>query len=47
MVTHDLEYLKFAKNVVRMFNGTIAGEYDEKTKGKLLQEIHAKKGNHN
>jgi len=47
MVTHDLEYLKFAKNVVRMFNGTIAGEYDEKTKGKLLSEIHGKRGNHN
>jgi len=45
MVTHDLEYLKFAKNVVRMFNGTIAGEYDEKDKDKLLKEIHGKRGN--
>jgi len=23
MVTHDLEYLKFAKNTVKMFNGQV------------------------
>ncbi len=45
MVTHDLEYLKFAKTVVKMFNGTIAGEYAEKDKEKLLTEIKGKRGN--
>ncbi|MDZ7586442.1 MAG: ABC transporter ATP-binding protein, partial [Patescibacteria group bacterium] len=45
MVTHDLEYLKFAKTVVRMFNGTIVEEYDEKNKEKLMQEIKGKRGN--
>lgn len=45
MVTHDLEYLTFAKTAVKMFNGTIAGEYAEKDKEKLLQEIQGKRGN--
>lgn len=45
MVTHDLEYLTFAKTAVKMFNGTIAGEYAEKDKETLLQEIQGKRGN--
>ena len=45
MVTHGLEYLKFAKTVVKMFDGTIAGEYEEKDKEKLMQEIRGKRGN--
>lgn len=45
MVTHDLEYLTFAKTAVKMFNGTIAGEYAEKDKEMLLQEIQGKRGN--
>lgn len=45
MVTHDLEYLKFAKTVVKMFNGTIAGEYAEKDKETLLKDIKGKRGN--
>lgn len=47
MVTHDLEYLKFAKTVVKMFNGTIAGEYAEKDKETLLKDIKGKRGNGN
>lgn len=47
MVTHDLEYLKFAKTVVKMFNGTIVEEYAEKNKEKLIQEIKGKRGNGN
>ncbi len=45
MVTHDLEYLSFAKTAVKMFNGEIAGLYDEKDKEKLMTEIHSKRGN--
>lgn len=45
MVTHDLEYLKFAKTVVKMFDGTIAEEYAEKDKARLLQEMKGKRGN--
>lgn len=44
MVTHDLEYLKFAKTVVKMFNGMIAEEYTEKGKEKLLTEVKGKRG---
>ncbi|MBI2325856.1 ABC transporter ATP-binding protein [Candidatus Collierbacteria bacterium] len=47
MVTHDLEYLKFAKTVVKMFDGAIAGEYAEKDKETLLKEIKGKRGNGN
>lgn len=47
MVTHDLEYLKFAKTVVKMFNGTIVGEYEEKDKARLMAEIKGKRGNGN
>lgn len=45
MVTHDLEYLKYAKTVVKMFNGAIAGEYTEKDKDTLMQDIKGKRGN--
>ena len=45
MVTHDLEYLKFAKTAIRMFNGEVVGEYEEKDKHKLLNEIKSKRGN--
>lgn len=46
MVTHDLEYLKFAKTAIRMFNGTIAGVYGEKDKEKLEKDLKMKRGNH-
>ncbi|MCB9823904.1 ABC transporter ATP-binding protein [Candidatus Nomurabacteria bacterium] len=45
MVTHDLEYLRFAKTAVRMFNGQIVGVYDEKDQNKLMNEIKGKRGN--
>jgi putative ABC transport system ATP-binding protein len=44
MVTHDLEYLKFAKTVVKMFNGEIVEEYKEKQKDKLVKEAKGKRG---
>lgn len=42
MVTHDLEYLKFAKTVVKMFNGEVVGVYHDGEKGKLAMEIKGK-----
>ena len=42
MVTHDLEYLKFAKTAVKMFNGEVVGVYHDGEKGKLAQEIKGK-----
>jgi ABC-type lipoprotein export system ATPase subunit len=44
MVTHDLEYLNFAKTAVRMFNGEIVGIYGKNDKDKLLSEIKSKRG---
>lgn len=45
MVTHDLEYLRFAKTAVRMFNGQIVGVYGENDQEKLMSEIRGKRGN--
>ena len=47
MVTHDLEYLNFAKTAVRMFNGEVVGVYGEKDKDRLMMEIKSKRGNGN
>ena len=43
MVTHDLEYLKYAKNTIKMIDGKIVSEYDENDKGKLLKEVNMKR----
>lgn len=45
MVTHDLEYLSFAKTAIRMFNGKIVGVYGESNKDALMSEIRGKRGN--
>lgn len=42
MVTHDLEYLKFAKTAVKLFNGEVSGVYHDGEKGKLAAEIKGK-----
>lgn len=44
MVTHDLEYIKYASVVLRIFDGTIAGVYHEEDKAKLLDELQLKRG---
>ncbi|MGA2910823.1 MAG: ABC transporter ATP-binding protein [Candidatus Microgenomates bacterium] len=44
MVTHDLEYLKFAKTAVKMFNGEIVGVYKDGEKGALESEVKGKRG---
>jgi hypothetical protein len=43
MVTHDLDYLKFAKTAVKMFDGQIAGEYKDGSRTKILNEVKDKK----
>ncbi len=44
MVTHDLEYLKYAKTALRIFNGALVDEYEEKDHSRLLSEIKSKRG---
>lgn len=44
MVTHDLEYLGFAKTAIRMFDGKIVGSYDEHTRDELMSGIRMKSG---
>lgn len=43
MVTHDLNYLKFARRAIRMFNGRIVGIYEENQKRNLLKSIKEKR----
>ena len=43
MVTHDLDYLKFSKSIVKMFNGEVVERYTEQTKGDLLMTVKNKK----
>jgi putative ABC transport system ATP-binding protein len=45
MVTHDLEYLNYAKTAIRMFNGEVVGVYGDGEKEKLMTEIKSKRGN--
>lgn len=44
MVTHDLEYLRFAKTAIRMLDGKVVGTYGENDKEKLMSEIKVKRG---
>ena len=44
MVTHDLEYLEFARTAVKMFNGEIEGVYTGSKKTELLKKISSKRG---
>jgi ABC-type lipoprotein export system ATPase subunit len=43
MVTHDLEYIKYAKNTIRMIDGKIVNEYKNNEKDKLLKEVKMKR----
>jgi ABC-type lipoprotein export system ATPase subunit len=47
MVTHDLEYIKYAKSAIRIFNGQVLNTYTEKTKDKLLEDVKSKRGKAN
>ncbi len=42
MVTHDLEYLRFATTSVRMFDGQIQGVYRGTDKDKLTNDVNIK-----
>ena len=44
MVTHDLEYIKYAKSVIRVFDGGVAGIYKEEDKQILLDSVKFKRG---
>jgi putative ABC transport system ATP-binding protein len=44
MVTHDLEYLKFAKTIVRMLNGEIVEKSNNKNITKIIKNAKVKKG---
>lgn len=39
MVTHDLEYLKFAKTGVKMLDGKVLGIYGPKDRAKMIQGV--------
>lgn len=43
MVTHDLEYLAYAKSAVSMLDGQVVGQYQGKEKDKLLKSLQFKK----
>lgn len=44
MVTHDLEYLKYAITAVKMFNGSVVGVYENDDRKELMSEIKSKRG---
>lgn len=44
MVTHDLEYLKYASKMIRIVDGRIENEYDQTEVNKLFNEMHGKRG---
>jgi len=44
MVTHDLEYLKYATRVIHMIDGKVVEEYSPTGKGSKLDKITGKKG---
>jgi len=47
MVTHDLEYLKYAKTGVGMINGTVDRKYEVSDRKEMLEHIKSKRGNGN
>jgi len=44
MVTHDLEYIKFAQTAVEMFDGRLKRVYQQKDKQALLKKLPTKRG---
>lgn len=42
MVTHDIEYIKFANCAVQIFDGKVAGYYGEGNLDELLEKLHTK-----
>ncbi len=44
MVTHDLEYLKFAKRAIQILDGRVVAMFDETNKDKMMENIKGKRG---
>lgn len=44
MVTHDLEYLEYAKTAIKMLDGSLVGVYQNGNRKKLIKEIKGKRG---
>lgn len=44
MVTHDLEYLRFATKAIRMLDGTVTKVYDKDSITTLMSEVKTKRG---
>lgn len=44
MVTHDLEYIRFAKSVIRIMDGKVMEILEGKDKDNLLNEVKLKRG---
>ncbi len=44
MVTHDLEYVRFAKSVIRIMDGKVTDILEGKAKDNLLSEVKLKRG---
>jgi putative ABC transport system ATP-binding protein len=44
MVTHDLEYLKFAKRAINILDGQVEKIYQEKDLKELAEGVRSKKG---
>lgn len=43
MVTHDLEYIKYAKSAIRMLDGQVIGVYGENDKENLIKDLKFKR----
>ena len=44
MVTHDLEYIRFAKDAIQIRDGQIIAKYADKEIAQLLKSIDSKRG---
>lgn len=43
MVTHDIEYVRYANRAVRIFDGKVAGYYDDHNMGELMGQLQSKR----
>lgn len=44
MVTHDLEYLKYAKRAIQILDGKVVAMFDESSKEQMMSKIMGKRG---
>lgn len=43
MVTHDLEYVKYAQTIIRILDGKVVGVYDDSNREELMGELKFKR----